>query len=94
MNGEIILVLSKATKMDRNNQKAGSESAMTAINHHIMSMHGLSSTISQSTTCLCVIYLPLFNLALIIPTGHLQKLLMSLTDTVICLPVLLLAAEV
>lgn len=48
-----------------------------------MNTHGLSSNISHSTACFCVIYLPHFHLLFVILPVHLQKLLMSPTGTLI-----------
>lgn len=71
--------------MDRNEKETGSESAMTTINQLIMNIHGLSSNISHSTACFCVIYLPRFHLQFVILPVHLEKLSMSPTGTLISL---------
>ncbi len=73
--------------MDRDSKETGSDSAMTTINHLIINMHGLSSSISHSSACFCVIYLPHFHLQFVILPVHLQKLLMPPAGTLILLPV-------
>lgn len=87
INGQMMLMRWRGSRMDMNQKGSGSESAMTTINHLIMNMHNLSSNISHSTACFCVIYLPHFHLLFVILSVHLQKLLMSPTGSLILLPV-------